>query len=986
MDPETGPQDIGPTRVPGREGLSEEKARDADRLLGKKLGAYLVLREIGRGGMGIVFEGDQEGLSRKVAIKVLPTSLLSSQSLVDRFLREARASARLQHPNIVKVLSVGREADVHYFAMEFIVGSSLEDILERETRVSSYYGMDVFRQVASALGYSHSQGVIHRDIKPANIMVDPSGKVTVTDFGIAKSIEEPGLTATGELLGTPSYMSPEQARGQETDARTDIYSLGVMMYECLTGRLPFEAESALAVLRKIVEAELQPPRQVRPELDGDSEYIILRSMSRDPNKRYQTAEELLADIEKYQKGIPVRRRDDLDSAEEARLRSLMRELFGRVFAAFKIMSLYLPDHRNVKESTIAAYGILKEILKRKSPVTVSLAEGSVLVEGRDLDASDPALRRFADQLVRLKVSSLTFADGVTEDEFLAFLRTLGMRDEMLSREGGIATVLAARGVSHVRVDEVVYRKVSRLEADGRNDRQALDEVAVTSYLLRSLSELRGPHSDLLDDLLHRPADVGKLILRAVSTLDPSMLGSGANPQANVIVESLDRIGEDVLGGRLGGWGRYKKNLAEILLTLDPAILQQQVLLTDSPAADELVRKAASEFPDEQVVGICVATWRRTRSLPSVRTLAQRLLADTDRYQRVLPALKAQLLAEGMSAQDFDWVVHRRLLTDLSFGDKVKKLLVCEPELMVKLGAVDQVSEILDTLFTTERREEGTQILNRYLANFASGDEGVKRQAIEEFVSLLKVALKVGDEALLKGIEEALLGAARREEEPAPFTLLCEYMEAICSHHLEAKKPEATADIVGFLVSHLASQGKKSSCAREAVSRLAKKEVVEHWLGELARGRDDATDVLAAFGEAAVPALLDRLADTGETRGDLFEAHQRDRKIAAVLRRIGEPAVRQAASRLSDPDWQKVRSIVRVFEGIVEDPALAKLLAPALGHPDPRVRKAAVLALERIGGKKAQSMLYVASVYDMDKEVSESASLAHQNTLRRKRES
>ena len=229
------------------------------------IGNYRLLGELGRGGMGIIYKAEQKNLGRFVALKVLYPHLVSDPITVKRFNHEARATALLNHPNIVQIFDVGVEEDMHYFAMEYVPGKTLETVLENQDRLGVEETLRIVDQVASALSAAHDVGIIHRDVKPSNILIDDHGRIKVSDFGIAIAAGQGDLTDTGHLVGTARYMSPEHARGEHPDGRSDIYSLGVVMYEMLTGAPPFDGDSPVTILESHVNAPVPPmPSEVPP--------------------------------------------------------------------------------------------------------------------------------------------------------------------------------------------------------------------------------------------------------------------------------------------------------------------------------------------------------------------------------------------------------------------------------------------------------------------------------------------------------------------------------------------------------------------------------------------------------------------------------------------------------------------------------------------------------------------------------------------------
>lgn len=276
-------------------------------MIGKELGQYKILAELGRGGMGIVYKAYQTSLNREVAIKVLPPNLAVDENIVKRFHREAEAAARLSHPHIVQIFDINEISGLHFFAMEYLKGETLTQKIEREGPLSLKEAVRITMMVADALNYSHSEGIVHRDIKPGNIMIDPHGHVKVTDFGLARAIESSRLTMTGTIIGTPEYMSPEQARGENLDGRSDLYSLGLVLYEMLTGRIPFEATTPFAVAQKQIYEPLTSPSSIRSEISPVLDAIILKVTQKDPKERYQRGEELKNDLELFISGKDLER-------------------------------------------------------------------------------------------------------------------------------------------------------------------------------------------------------------------------------------------------------------------------------------------------------------------------------------------------------------------------------------------------------------------------------------------------------------------------------------------------------------------------------------------------------------------------------------------------------------------------------------------------------------------------------------------------------
>src|SRR5881409_4361040 len=246
---------------------------------------YEIVEELGRGGMAIVFKAKEKQLDREVAIKVLPFSLAFDKEFVERFQREARTAAKLEHPSIIPIYRVGKSGRVIYFVMKFLRGKPLSSVLAARSTLPPAEIRQILIQVARALSYAHKSGIVHRDIKPDNIMFDEHGLAVVTDFGIAKAATGGKLTGTGMSIGTPHYMSPEQARAQALDGRSDIYSLGVVAYQCLTGSVPFDGEDSFSIGYKHIMEELAaPPLET---YDQHTVFEIIRKMmAKSPDDRF----------------------------------------------------------------------------------------------------------------------------------------------------------------------------------------------------------------------------------------------------------------------------------------------------------------------------------------------------------------------------------------------------------------------------------------------------------------------------------------------------------------------------------------------------------------------------------------------------------------------------------------------------------------------------------------------------------------------------
>jgi serine/threonine protein kinase/tetratricopeptide (TPR) repeat protein len=471
-------------------------------MVAKRLGDYDIVREIGRGGMGIVYEARQLSLNRQVALKVLPFAAMLDEKQIARFRNEALAAAQLHHPNIVPVHAVGQERGVHFFAMQYVPGQSLEAALEElrrqpitpfddgepapanaalrdtaglagfSTRASTRsrgYCQSVARlmiQAADAIQHAHEYGVIHRDVKPSNLLLDRDGKLWVTDFGLARMQSDSGVTITGDVVGTLRYMSPEQAAGATglVDARADVYALGATLYELLTLRPAHSGENRQEVLRHIETREPTPPRQLNGAIPLDLETITLRAMAKARDERYRSAAELAADLRSFLEGRPTlaQRPTMLDRAGKWALRHR---------AAVSVAAAVLLVITTI--SVAAAVLIARErsrTVEKNNELVVALAEKQAALKQEDL------ARRNAEQSYR------TAREAV---------------DRIYARATQLRSILVAMPqTSEMFREALAYYRQFRL--DNAHDPLLRRDLADASFKAASISDLLGNRREAVD--------------------------------------------------------------------------------------------------------------------------------------------------------------------------------------------------------------------------------------------------------------------------------------------------------------------------------------------------------------------------------------------------------------------------------------------------------------------------------------------------------
>ena len=301
-------------------------------LEGKILGnRYEIIEKVGNGGMATVYRAEDKVLKRNVAVKVLKDEFTTDEEFIKRFEIEAQSAARLTHPNIVSIYDVGSEDNLYYIVMELIRGKTLKEIIVEERGPLPWkWSVNVAIQIASALEMAHKNNIIHRDIKPHNIIITEDGIAKVTDFGIAKAVSNSTITAFGTTIGSVHYFSPEHARGGFTDAKSDLYSLGVVMYEMVTGRVPFDADTPVSVALKHMQEEPEEPIELNPNLPSAVNRIIMKALKKDTTLRYQTATDMLADLRQALKNPNGNFVDDRDYDATAKTQKINTDLYGNI--------------------------------------------------------------------------------------------------------------------------------------------------------------------------------------------------------------------------------------------------------------------------------------------------------------------------------------------------------------------------------------------------------------------------------------------------------------------------------------------------------------------------------------------------------------------------------------------------------------------------------------------------------------------------------
>jgi len=284
-------------------------------------GRYEIEEKIGAGGMAIVYKARDTLLNRTVAIKVLREQFASDEGFIRRFRREAQAAASLSHPNIVSIFDVGKDGQEDYIVMEYVWGSTLKDIIRKEAPMPPQKALKITRQIAEALAHAHANHIIHRDIKPQNILITWDGRVKVTDFGIARAVSSSTLTHTGDIVGSVHYLSPEQAKGAQINEQSDIYSLGIILYEMITGKVPYDGDTPITIALKHIQEDVELPSKTGLEVPPEIDTLIMKALAKSVDDRYKSAQEFLADLERIENGQTIVRENKPAEDEDEMLKT-----------------------------------------------------------------------------------------------------------------------------------------------------------------------------------------------------------------------------------------------------------------------------------------------------------------------------------------------------------------------------------------------------------------------------------------------------------------------------------------------------------------------------------------------------------------------------------------------------------------------------------------------------------------------------------------